>query len=239
MYAHNHPHCIPMRSSRTSMSPLQPARCATILAAAWIVGLGWSFSAPFKAQAESPTEAVRGTISQVIQILENKELNKPNKAQDRRRNLEDVIATRFDYAEMSKRTLGAQWRSLSPQERDEFVDLFKGFLSDRSAGKIEGYAGEQVEYLSERTEGEYAEVRTKLVSQKVNVPVDYRLIKKGDTWHAYDIVADGISLVKNYRSQFSRILRDSSYPELVRRLRDRAIGDEKGRDSERKSKKAS
>jgi phospholipid transport system substrate-binding protein len=61
----------------------------------------------------------------------------------------------------------------------------------------------------------------------VNVPVDYRLIKKDETWHAYDIVADGISLVKNYRSQFTKILRDSSYPELVRRLRDRAIGEEK------------
>jgi phospholipid transport system substrate-binding protein len=128
---------------------------------------------------------------------------------------------------MSKRTLATQWRSLSPQERDDFVDIFKGFLSDRYAEKIEGYAGEQVEYLSERTEGQYAEVRTKLVSQKVNVPVDYRLIKKDETWHAYDIVADGISLVKNYRSQFTKILRDSSYPELVRRLRDRAIGEEK------------
>jgi phospholipid transport system substrate-binding protein len=128
---------------------------------------------------------------------------------------------------MSKRTLATQWRSLSPQERDDFVDIFKGFLSDRYAEKIEGYAGEQVEYLSERTEGQYAEVRTKLVSQKVNVPVDYRLIKKDETWHAYDIVADGISLVKNYRSQFTKILHDSSYPELVRRLRDRAIGEEK------------
>jgi phospholipid transport system substrate-binding protein len=192
-----------------------------------MVGLGWGLTAPVTAQAESPTEAVRGTINQVIQILENNELKKPTKAQERRKNLEHVIATRFDYAEMSKRTLATQWRSLSPQERDDFVDIFKGFLSDRYAEKIEGYAGEQVEYLSERTEGQYAEVRTKLVSQKVNVPVDYRLIKKDETWHAYDIVADGISLVKNYRSQFTKILRDSSYPELVRRLRDRAIGEEK------------
>lgn len=80
---------------------------------------------------------------------------------------------------MSKRPLAAQWRSLSLQERDAFVELFKGFLSDRYAEKIEGYAGEQVQYLSERIEGDYAEVRAKLASHKVNVPLDYRLIKKG------------------------------------------------------------
>ncbi len=120
----------------------------------------------------------------MIQILEDKDLKKPSNTQERRRKLETVIATRFDYAEMSKRTLAVQWKSLTEQERNEFVELFKGFLSDRYAGKIEGYAGEQVQYLSERIEGEYAEVRTKLVSQKVNVPIDYRLIKKGDAWHA-------------------------------------------------------
>jgi phospholipid transport system substrate-binding protein len=201
---------------------------ATVWTAALAIGFAWTAMAPSLGLAESPTDAVRDTINQVIQILENADLKKPNKAQERRRNLELIVARRFDYAEMSKRTLAAEWRALSEKEREEFVELFKSFLSDRYAGKIEGYAGEQVQYLSERIEGEYAEVRTKLVSQKVNIPVDYRLIKKGDTWHAYDVVADGISLVKNYRSQFSRIIRDSFYQELVRRLRDRAIGEDKG-----------
>jgi phospholipid transport system substrate-binding protein len=200
---------------------------ALALTAALAIGFAWNLACPGMGQAESPTESVRDTINQVIQVLDNAELKKPNKAQERRRNLELIVAKRFDYTEMSKRTLAAQWRSLPEKERDEFVELFKGFLSDRYAEKIEGYAGEQVQYLSERIEGEYAEVRTKLVSEKVNIPIDYRLIKKGDGWHAYDIVADGISLVKNYRSQFSKIIRDSSYAELVKRLKDRAIGEAK------------
>jgi phospholipid transport system substrate-binding protein len=214
------------RRRRPSLPGMTPSR-ATVLTAALAIGVAWMVACPDIAQAESPTDAVRDTINQVIKILDNADLKTPNNAQERRRNLELIVARRFDYAEMSKRTLAAQWRSLTPKDRDEFVELFKSFLSDRYAGKIEGYAGEQVQYLSERIEGEYAEVRTKLVSQKVNIPIDYRLIKKGDNWHAYDIVVDGVSLVKNYRSQFSKILRDSSYPELVRRLRDRAIGEEK------------
>jgi phospholipid transport system substrate-binding protein len=125
---------------------------------------------------------------------------------------------------MSKRALAAYWVPLTAGERTEFVELFKNFLSDRYAEIIEGYSGEKVDYLSERIEGNYAEVRTKLRSSKVEIPMDYRLHMKDGTWHAYDLVVDGVSLVKNYRSQFEKIIRSSSYQELVRRLRERTVG---------------
>lgn len=145
----------------------------------------------------------------------------------RRRKLEEVIAERFDYSEMSKRALAANWTHLTTEQRKEFVDLFKSFLSDRYAGKIEGYSGEKVQYLSERLEDQYAEVRTKLVSSKVDIPMDYRLINKGGRWYAYDIIVDGVSLVKNYRSQFDKIIRSGSYEELTVRLRNRSVGEDK------------
>jgi len=141
--------------------------------------------------------------------------------------LEEVIASRFDYAEMSQRALATHWLPLSAAERAEFVEIFRSFLSDRYAEKIEGYSGEQVLYLSERIEGTYAEVRTELRSRKVEIPVDYRLFLKQGRWHAYDIVTDGVSLVKNYRSQFETIIRAGSYQELVRRLRERTLVEEK------------
>jgi phospholipid transport system substrate-binding protein len=104
------------------------------------------------------------------------------------------------------------------------VKLFKGFLSDRYGNRIQNYSGEQVQYLGERREGQYAEVRTKLVSNKTEIPMDYRLVNKSGRWYAYDIVVDGISLVKNYRSQFEKIIRSSSYQELTARLRNRTAG---------------
>ncbi|WP_447601391.1 MlaC/ttg2D family ABC transporter substrate-binding protein [Nitrospira sp. Nam80] len=190
------------------------------------VGLTWIFACPASAQTESPTEAVRGTITQVIHTLEDKQLKQPSQRQARRKLLETIIADRFDYAEMSKRSLASQWASLTAEQRDEFVDLFKAFLSDRYAARIEDYAGEQVHYLSERIEGQYAEVRTKLTSKKVDVPMDYRLIKKSDKWYAYDIIIDGVSLVKNYRSQFSNVMHTSSYAELVHRLQERSLSND-------------
>ncbi len=185
-----------------------------------------SFSSSAQA-SEIPTEVVRATINEVFRILEDETLKDPAKRIPRRHMLEDVIAARFDYAEMSKRSLAAHWAPLTASERTEFVELFKSFLSDRYAEKIEGYSGEQVIYLSERIEGDYAEVRTELRSSKVEIPMDYRLHLKDGTWHAYDIVADGVSLVRNYRGQFDKIIHSDSYQELVRRLRERTIGEEK------------
>ena len=176
---------------------------------------------------ESPTEVVRATLTEVFRILEDPKLKDPAKLLPRRHMLETVIAGRFDYAEMSKRTLAAHWTPLTNDQRAEFVELFKAFLSDRYAGKIEGYAGEKTEYLSERLEGPYAEVRTRLVSSKVEIPMDYRLMNKAGRWYAYDVIADGVSLVKNYRSQFDKIIRSDSYEELVKRLRDRTVAEEK------------
>jgi phospholipid transport system substrate-binding protein len=177
--------------------------------------------------AESPTAVVRATLTEVFRILDDPKLKDPDKLMPRRRLLEQVIGERFDHAEMSKRALAANWTPLTNDQRAEFVDLFKAFLSDRYAGKIEGYSGERTEYLSERLEGSYAEVRTRLVSSKTEIPMDYRLMNKAGRWYAYDIIADGVSLVKNYRSQFDTIIRSNSYDELVKRLRNRTVAEEK------------
>lgn len=174
---------------------------------------------------ESPTAVVRATLDAVFHILDDPHLKPATQAKQRRHQLEQVIAERFDYEEMSKRTLAAQWKALSDGDRQEFVQLFKAFLSDQYAARIEGYAGERVVYLSERKANGYAEVRTRLVSDKLDVPMDYRLTGKHGTWYAYDVIVDGVSLVMNYRSQFTKIMGESSFQELLRRLRERPTKD--------------
>lgn len=171
---------------------------------------------------ESPTHTVRTTVNQVIRILDDPTMKQSARLSQRRQLLEDVIGARFNYEEMSKRTLTTQWKLLKPQERAEFVKLFRSFLSDRYADKIEGYAGEDIQYLSERIDGLYAEVRTRIVSDKLEIPMDYRLLEVSGEWLVYDMIIDGVSLVRNYRGQFDKVIRDASYAELLRRLRARA-----------------
>jgi phospholipid transport system substrate-binding protein len=169
--------------------------------------------------AGEATEAMRGTIDEVLRILADKALKQPAKANDRRQLLEKVVGERFDYEEMSRRSLGASWANLSDKEKQEFVSLFQTLLVNTYADKIESYTGDGVQFLNERNEKEYAEVRTKVLTGKTEIPLDYRLLNKGSGWRVYDVVVDGVSLVNNYRGQFSKILRNGSYADLVDQLR--------------------
>jgi phospholipid transport system substrate-binding protein len=203
------------------------ARLAQAVVASLVIALPLVVHAGATLQGAPPTAVVRATLDTVFHILDDQKLKAPGQLTHRRRLLEEVIGERFDYEEMSKRTLAAHWKLLTQSERQEFVQLFKAFLSDQYAARIEGYAGERVVYLSERTVDGYAEVRTRLVSDKLDFPMDYRLTKKDGTWYAYDVIVDGVSLVMNYRSQFTKIIAESSFQELLRRLRERRLKEEK------------
>lgn len=172
--------------------------------------------------APTAIESVKRTISEVLRILEDKELRRPERSEDRRRQLEKAIGERFSYEEMAKRSLGAQWSKLNDNQRQEFVGLFRQLLTNSYIGKIEGYSGEQIHYLNERLQDGYAEVRTKVSSGKAEIPLDYRLLNKSGDWRVYDVVVDGVSLVSNYRGQFAKVLRTSSYEDLVEKLRNKS-----------------
>ncbi len=185
--------------------------------------LTWGFSSNLFAQdaARSATEAIKETVDQVFTVLDDDELNAPDRAKERLNFLEEIVARRFDFEEMGKRTLGAHWRTLNAGQQKEFVRLFQHFLSGTYAGSIDGYVGGHVEYVKERRKGEFAEVQTKIVTKTLTVPVDYRLLKRSNTWRVYDVVIDGISLVKNYRGQFGRIIKTDSFETLLEKLQNK------------------
>jgi phospholipid transport system substrate-binding protein len=162
---------------------------------------------------------MKGTIDEVLRILQDKNLKQPAKSEERRMLLEKVVGERFDYSEMSRRALGAPWAKLSDKEKTEFVELFQTLLVNSYADKVEAYSGEGVEYINERTEQNYAEVRTKVLTGKTEIPLDYRLLNKASVWRVYDVVVDGVSLVNNYRGQFTKILRSGTFAELLDQLR--------------------
>jgi phospholipid transport system substrate-binding protein len=186
------------------------------------VSLALFFGAGLAAQtvwAGGATDAMKGTIDEVLRIVQDKDLRKPAKSEERRKLLEQVVGERFDYSEMSRRALGAPWAKLSDKEKDEFVGLFQTLLVNSYADKVEAYSGEGVEYINERTEKDYAEVRTKVLTGKTEIPLDYRLLFKASVWRVYDVVVDGVSLVNNYRGQFTKILRSGTFADLLDQLR--------------------
>jgi len=169
--------------------------------------------------AGTATEAIKSTIKQMFWILNDEELKASGRAEERRQQLEKVIGNRIAYDEMAKRSLGSQWTQLDDEERQEFVRLYAQLLRDTYSSRFDHYSDEKVEFLRETIQGDYAEVRTRLTSRKVSLDVDYRMLQRAGDWRVYDIVVDDISLVRSYREQFSKIIRTSSYGELVAKLR--------------------
>ncbi|MGE5710065.1 MAG: phospholipid-binding protein MlaC, partial [Nitrospira sp.] len=154
--------------------------------------------------AETPTEAIRTTFEKVVDVLKDQDLKKPGRQQERLTRLEQTIGERVSYWELAKRSLGPKWKELSEKDQQEFVALFAHLLRDVYASRIFQYTDEQVEYLNERFDGPYAEVKTNLKGSKVNVPVNYRLMNESGVWKVYDVVVDGVSTISNYRGQFSK-----------------------------------
>jgi len=171
---------------------------------------------------EAPTAVVKNTINEVIRLVTDEHLKSPDQISHRRELLEETIGKNFDFGEMAKRSLAAHWKSRKEADHQEFVGLFHSLLSKTYAEKIENYSGETVNYLKERLKDGFAEVQTTIVSSKTQISLDYRLILKNGTWRVYDVVVDGVSLVKNYRGQFDRIIRDSAYEGLVEKLREKS-----------------
>ena len=122
---------------------------------------------------------------------------------------------------MAQRSLGAPWTRLSDKERQEFVSLFVNLIRDTVANKIDQYYDEQIFYLIEQREGSCAQVRTNLVGPKVDTSLDFRLENRSGRWLVYEVVIDGASIVRNYRTQFSRIIRDTAYAGLVEKMKQR------------------
>ena len=139
----------------------------------------------------------------------------------RREAIRRVAAPVFDWREMTSRTLGQHWQARSEAERTEFVQIFSDLVNRAYITQLERYSGEAIRYISERIEGDLGGVSTRFVTkQGREIPVDYRVISRDGRWRIYDVVVQGVSLVSNYRSQFDKVIRSSSYPELVKRIRD-------------------
>jgi len=173
-----------------------------------------------KAWAGVPTDQLRGSVDRVIQVLEDSQLKSEAKAADRRAAIRKEAESIFDFTETAKRALGQHWKTLNPSQQQEFVSLFEDLLERAYILKIEKYSGEKVAYLGDTVDGDLATVKTKFTTkQGTEIPVDYRLLRRGDRWLVYDVFVEGVSLVANYRTQFDRIMRTGSYDELVRRMK--------------------
>jgi phospholipid transport system substrate-binding protein len=188
------------------------------------------FAIPFCCGAAvGPMDQTRDTVTKLQSILKNKDLKKAGASAERRQLIRKEISARFDFEEMAKRALGMYWQQRNAADKKEFVSLFTDLLEKTYIGKIEGYSDEKIIFDDQSLDGNYAVVKTRIVTSKgVEIPIVYKMMKKDTQWVVYDVVVETVSLVNNYRKQFYQVIKDKSYEELVRRLKEKSIGNKTG-----------
>jgi phospholipid transport system substrate-binding protein len=193
-------------------------RTVVAAAAVWLVAL---LASP--AWAGQAADQLLAGIDRVLKVLDDPELKQPAKAEERRQAIRRFASEVFDFEEVARRSLARHWEARTLSERDEFVQLLRHLLERSFIGKLDLSNGEKVAVLSEAIDGDEAVVKTQVVTREGAdaIPVDYRMVRRGDRWRACDVVIGGVSLVKNYRAQFDKIIQRASYAQLVKRVREK------------------
>ena len=175
------------------------------------------------ANAGEPTEAIRSAVNQGIEILKNAKLDSQSQRAQVIDRLRQIVYPLFDFKEMAMRSLGANWRSLNAQQQRDFVSTFTALLEKTYADQIDVYNGQKLVFTGESIDGGYAQVDSRIIDKdNKTYSVAYRLHKLDGRWKIYDVVAENISVVNNYRSQFSRVISKSSFEELLKTMKEKA-----------------
>ncbi|HVN98077.1 MAG TPA: ABC transporter substrate-binding protein [Syntrophorhabdaceae bacterium] len=165
-------------------------------------------------------DTVKANVNSVIEVLRDQKLKGEGGKKVKEQRIEAAAEKLFDFVELSKRTLGLNWNRLNPEQRKEFVELYKTILKNAYVDKIMAYDNEQVNFtreisLSENT----AEVQSTVAARNAETPINYRVVKRDNEWKVYDVVIEGVSLISNYQTQFREILGNNPPETLLQTLR--------------------
>jgi phospholipid transport system substrate-binding protein len=172
--------------------------------------------------ANSPLDMIRSSTNQALTILADPVDRDKGERQQQIERMWEIVLPRFDTDEIARRALGANWRQLTAEQKKEFVPLFIQLVKKNYSSTLERYTADaQFFFDHEHIEGDHAEVQTRILAPSHAKPfsVVYRLHREGDTWLIYDVIAEHVSLVQNYRTQFSRIFNKSSGAGLIDALK--------------------
>jgi phospholipid transport system substrate-binding protein len=179
------------------------------------------------AQADKALDFVRTSVDKVLTILRDPAYEEESAREIQRQKLRVLVEILFDYDEISRRVLGRNRKAFTPKQMDEFSDLFTRFLEKIYLNRIQEYSGEKIVYgKATMLSKNKAEVRTDVVTASNQIPINYRVVFQHGEWRGYDVLIEGVSLVRNYRSQFNKILQKKTPEDLLQQLRDKVNKEE-------------
>jgi len=175
---------------------------------------------PLLASAGGALDTINSNVSSVIDVMRDPKLKGEAGKKVKEQKIINAAEKLFDFVELSKRTLGLNWNKLTPEQRKEFVELYKTILKDAYIDKLTSYTDEKINYTKEVPLSEnIVEVQSIVTTKKADVPINYRVIKKDGSWKVFDVIVEGVSLISNYRTQFREILGNNPPSTLLDTLR--------------------
>ncbi len=175
---------------------------------------------PLRVNAATALETIQSQVNKVLDVLRDPTLKAESARETKKKKIWDIANDIFDYTTLSKRALSRNWKKFNPDQQKEFTDLFGRLLGNVYLDRILQYDDQKVVFEKERKlADDRAEVQSKLVTSSREIPMNYRMIIKNGEWRVYDVIIEGVSMVKNYRSQFRKILTNKSPEDLLKILR--------------------
>jgi phospholipid transport system substrate-binding protein len=197
---------------------------ALCLFAVLFVVPGLWLAAPASAQTGPATRYLRQRNEEVARLLRREATTDAARAQ-RSQEVTRILSDLLDYEELSRRSLGTHWDGRTEAQRREFVDLLRQLVERNYEANLERVLDYEINYTAETTGADgtvvTTEARSRVERRQPPVEITYTLHLQGSSWRVFDVVTDGVSLVRNYRNQFNRIITEHNWDELIRRMRDR------------------
>jgi len=185
---------------------------------------------------ETPMDRVKEGTDKLIELLSQPEMQDPAKHDAAIAELRKEAEKYIDFRLVTMYSVGKPWLKMSPQMQSDLTEAFIQLLERSYLKRIPAYGGQKVEYKKEMVSGKKAKVLTEIIDKDKKIIVEFRLKIVQEQWMIYDVVAEGVSLVANYRSQFAEVLRDGTPEELLKLIRDRVEKIDKGEMDEDQSK---
>lgn len=170
------------------------------------------------ALAEDPLRPIEETVEEILTILRSDDEVEWAKTREK---ISQVIQKRFDFQEQSRLVLAAEWGKINKEQKEQFIFLFSKLQEHVYLNRLKDYSDEKVHFTKQIVKKDKAAVFSVIVKDAEEIPIVYRMKKKQDTWFVYDVIIDGVSLVKNYRKQFSSIIENEKFSGLIVKMEEK------------------
>ncbi len=195
----------------------------------FLVLFALSVAAPHVHAAVTPSEFITEAVGELAAKLDGRHDELADDPDALYALINEVLLPRFDRKTAAQQVLARNWRSATEAQRSRFIDAFYSVLVQRYADGVLDFEPDRIKVLPFRGDAEKRTVAVKTtvdLEDGTNVSVNYTLINKKPGWMMFDVTIEGVSYIRNFRTEFEAEIKSTSLEAVIVRLEEEAGGEE-------------